>query len=76
MKSGQGLAVGSLLRRQDFHGDGAAQPDVLSPVNNTHPTFAQLLHNPIVGQDGADHAGNAVSRRRSAAEYSSLRDQG
>ncbi len=40
--------VGECARRQDFHGHIAVQSLILSEIDYTHPTLAELLDNTIL----------------------------
>ncbi|MGA3210718.1 MAG: hypothetical protein ABSD20_05375, partial [Terriglobales bacterium] len=63
-----GLALESFQRQrvlesafgQELEGDLAFQVDILGLIDDTHAA-AQLLQNPVVGNQSTDHAGPAPS---------------
>ena len=55
LKTGERLGVSGNFFGQEFEGDKAMQPSVLSFVNHAHPAAAELLDDAVVGDGLADH---------------------
>src|SRR5712692_4247988 len=49
--------IAGQFRRQEFEGYVTAEPGIFGLVDNTHPTFSQLLNHTVMGNGISDHRG-------------------
>jgi hypothetical protein len=59
-KTFKGLLVLGQLFGEEFEGDGPMQSRVLGPVDDTHPSPAQLLDDEVMRDGLADHRAGEV----------------
>ncbi len=55
LKTSEGLCISGHFFRQKFERDKAVETNVLSLIDNTHATTAQLLNDAVVRDGLADH---------------------